>query len=163
MSILGFARVQTDLNGRVFNISYSEGVDYKAEDVIHDFEDEIYMWELDNFKDSDVLVTIHIGDVGGGFWDEYEVDVDITLENVVLLRSCYRNVLCCEIAMLDNELTHWSGDSKSKDEAETYLMELHDMYLKAYGEEPALRSFDKFEMMEKEVFGNDTEPLNLFK
>lgn len=154
-NIAGYARLQTDLDGKVMNIIELNGSSEDDEAYISDYSDEI-MDAVFAEKDSDLLVAIEIVSEDNSGYGYIEHDSWCNYPNVIVLQRNCKKILENKIRKYD-KIIYESGDmtrrfiSRDRDEEMYYfhglpddalqLLELRDMYFEAYGELIKLMSY----------------------
>jgi hypothetical protein len=141
VGLVGYARIQTDLDGKIFKVEEITGINERDSSFIVDSIDSIVGDILDE-KDCDLLVTINIDCIECGSYESREYDDVISFPNVIILRRGYKEILKKEIIDLDKWITDWEGEPDfvgctefvDKDGAKGALYDMHDDYLHAYGE-----------------------------
>lgn len=154
--VAGYARLQTDLEGRVMNITELHSASMDNYFFVEECQDYIIDAEFIE-RDCDLLVTIHIVTENIGGWECIEYDSWCEFPHVIVLQQGYKKILENTIRKYDtilyksgelisgmislqsDDVSYSHSNNMSCDPGD--LLELHDLFLSTYDESIDLASY----------------------
>jgi len=128
VSVIAYARVQTNELGRLFNVEEVKEVDLPDWYCLEDIREEILDIICEE-KDSDLLVAISYGQTP----DEEAGISGISVSNIIVLRLNYKETLKETILKMDKAITSHPKYKGVKADIEK-LHTLYESYLEGFGE-----------------------------
>lgn len=149
---IGYARIRTNLEGKICHVEDISSIDFRDEFCIEDCIELLKEYHMDE-KDADMLVVFNIYSVRCGTYDVVEYDDEVSFHEKIVLQRNIKEKFKSYILEIDAEISKMlsvnisedvgvidADETKEFEAAKNYLYELHDDYLEAYEEDIEIRN-----------------------